>query len=541
MILLDNKNFYPTPLNLIERMLEEYDGYENNHTRKSSKIKTLLEPSAGKGDIVDYIEENWRDTDIDCIEMDTTLQATLKGKKYRVVYDDFLTYKTYKKYDLIVMNPPFDNGEKHLLKALELQQDGGKIICLLNAETLRNPYSNQRKVLVNKLEELNAEIEFIHDAFIDAERKTNVEVAIIKVEIPEQEYISDIFENMREAMKYEEIEINEEQKNALVSADFINFIKSLILQYETEIKAGIKLIREYYAMKPHILNSLKSEEKKWDFPIIKLEVLNRDYNVVNNFVREVRRKYWDYLLHNKNFIGKLTSNLRNQYFKNIDEMSNYEFSIYNILTIREDMHKNINKAVEETILSLFDELSNQYHYNNETSKNIHYYNGWKTNKCWKINNKVIIPFYMRTYKNLDGSYKFLDCYEASNKMEDITKIFDYLDCGQTEYQYSISNIVKAYFDKGEYKNIPLKYFNATFYKKGTCHITFTNLELLDKFNLFGSQRKGWLPPNYGKKPYIEMDKEEQEVVKEFSGSIENYNKIYTNQDYYLVSKQMLLD
>ena len=216
MILLNNKNFYPTPLNLIERMLEEYDGYENNHTRKSSKIKTLLEPSAGKGDIVDYIEENWRDTDIDCIEIDTTLQATLKGKKYRVVYDDFLTYKTYKKYDLIVMNPPFDNGEKHLLKALELQQDGGKIICLLNAETLRNPYSNQRKVLVNKLEELNAEIEFIHDAFIDAERKTNVEVAIIKVEIPEQEYISDIFENMREAMKYEEIEINEEQKTLLL-------------------------------------------------------------------------------------------------------------------------------------------------------------------------------------------------------------------------------------------------------------------------------------------------------------------------------------
>ena len=26
------------------------------------------------------------------------------------------------------------------------------------------------------------------------------------------------------------------------------------------------------------------------------------------------------------------------------------------------------------------------------SKNIHYYNGWKTNKAYKINNKIILPY-----------------------------------------------------------------------------------------------------------------------------------------------------
>jgi len=36
---LENKNFYPTPLYLIERMLSEYSGYENDnfYTRKSGK------------------------------------------------------------------------------------------------------------------------------------------------------------------------------------------------------------------------------------------------------------------------------------------------------------------------------------------------------------------------------------------------------------------------------------------------------------------------------------------------------------------------
>ena len=36
-----------------------------------------------------------------------------------------------------------------------------------------------------------------------------------------------------------------------------------------------------------------------------------------------------------------------------------------------------------------------------------------------------------------------------------------------------------------------------FSKKGTCHITFTDTKLLDKLNVYGSQKKGWLPPGFG--------------------------------------------
>lgn len=53
------------------------------------------------------------------------------------------------------MNPPFSNGEQHLLKALELQKSGGHIICLLNAETLNNPFTLARKELLRVLEEKN--------------------------------------------------------------------------------------------------------------------------------------------------------------------------------------------------------------------------------------------------------------------------------------------------------------------------------------------------------------------------------------------------
>jgi len=36
-----------------------------------------------------------------------------------------------KEYSLIILNPPFSNGCKHLLKALEMQQrNGGAVVCL---------------------------------------------------------------------------------------------------------------------------------------------------------------------------------------------------------------------------------------------------------------------------------------------------------------------------------------------------------------------------------------------------------------------------
>lgn len=139
--------FYPTPKNLIEKMFSGLD---------FKKIKNILEPSAGKGDIVDELRKkeqlysstyNKFSLDIDCIEIDQNLQYILKGKNYRVVHNDFLTYNTMKEYDLIIMNPIFSNGCKHLLKALEMQaRNGGMIVCLLNAETLKIHIAKNEKI-----------------------------------------------------------------------------------------------------------------------------------------------------------------------------------------------------------------------------------------------------------------------------------------------------------------------------------------------------------------------------------------------------------
>jgi hypothetical protein len=228
------------------------------------------------------------------------------------------------------------------------------------------------------------------------------------------------------------------------------------------------------------------------------------------------------------FMGLFTSNLREAYTSKVSELVDYDFSLFNIYTIRQQLSMEMINAAEETILNLFEEFSNKHHYYDETSKNIHYYNGWKTNKAWKINNKVIIPLngFNWYYKdNPDYDYKI------RNKLSDIEKVFNYLDGGKTE-EVNIEDSLKLAGNYGETKKIPLKYFNVSFYKKGTCHIEFTNEDLLHKFNIFGSKKKGWLPPTYGKKQYKDMTTEEKTVVNEFEGEKE-YNKVMTNTKYYL--------
>ena len=67
----------------------------------------------------------------------------------KIVHNDFMTFASKKHYDLILMNPPFANGDEHLMKAIQMQQEnGGKILCILNAETLLNLYSNKRIFLI---------------------------------------------------------------------------------------------------------------------------------------------------------------------------------------------------------------------------------------------------------------------------------------------------------------------------------------------------------------------------------------------------------
>lgn len=118
------------------------------------------------------------------------------------------------------------------------------------------------------------------------------------------------------------------------------------------------------------------------------------------------------------------------------------------------------------------------------------------------------------YKKYDSNFNLSSVYKTLN---DIERTLDYLDGGHNTKDVDLMEVLKSACTAGINRKIECKYFNITVYKKGTCHIEFTDLDLLKKLNLYGSQKKGWLPPSYGKKAYKDMTVEEKAVIDDFEG------------------------
>lgn len=91
--------YVPTPPAVIETMLQ--------HARLTEH-STVLEPSAGSGAIVDAVRESTPTASIDVCEVNHTLAAILERKGCNVVANDFTTLGNGKKYDSVLMNPPFE-------------------------------------------------------------------------------------------------------------------------------------------------------------------------------------------------------------------------------------------------------------------------------------------------------------------------------------------------------------------------------------------------------------------------------------------------
>lgn len=530
----DSDDFYPTPSTLAGQMISLV---------KWDKIKSVLEPSAGKGDLLDALKAfqrrgytyefkghkhriNIHDLDIDCIEIDQNLRYILQGKQYRVVHDDFLTYNTRKQYDLIVMNPPFSDGDKHLLKAVEMQSaNGGQIVCLLNAETLRNAYTNARQTLVEKLRKYDAKIEYVKGAFARSERPSQVEIALVYINIPVESHVdSEFFERMKEAHK---VRFEDSGEPAEIAPS--NVVERMIREYDIEVDATLKFLREYKALLPHIQDS----NNEYHHPIISVSIGETKYDGsdANRYMRCVRRKYWTELLNKSEITGKLTSKLQESYANSVEEMSDYDFSQFNIEQVIVSINAQIISGIEGQIMKLFDKLSTEHSYYAECGNNIHYYTGWKTNKAHKIGMKVILP--INGFSSYSWDKDKLDAYNIVGTMGDIEKTFDYLDGKRHEGYADAGYVIQHACNNSQTKNIDFKYFTATFYKKGTVHLKFTDERVVEALNIYAGRQRSWLPPYYGKTRYEDMPDEGKTIIDEFQGR-ESYAKVLENPGVYLI-------
>ncbi|EOU1989903.1 class I SAM-dependent methyltransferase [Clostridium perfringens] len=111
-------DFYATPPNTTKSLLDVLD----------VEPKTILEPSAGMGHIVEVLKEYYPNAKIEATDLID--RGYCKGNV------DYLTKVYDKKYDLIITNPPFKYAKEFVQKSLELTND--KVAMLLKIQFLES-------------------------------------------------------------------------------------------------------------------------------------------------------------------------------------------------------------------------------------------------------------------------------------------------------------------------------------------------------------------------------------------------------------------
>ena len=165
--------FFPTPKAIVGKMIDEAD------IQPGEKV---LEPSAGKGNIADEIREKYPDNALDVVEWNASLNELLSEKGHNVVGENFLHHT--EKYDKIIMNPPFENGQDidHIRHAYSLLNDGGRVVCIMSEGPF---YRSDKKSTEFRewLDSLGGVSEKLPDgAFKNSERSTGVNTRLVVID-----------------------------------------------------------------------------------------------------------------------------------------------------------------------------------------------------------------------------------------------------------------------------------------------------------------------------------------------------------------------
>lgn len=123
-------DFFPTPIPVCEKMCELAE------LISSDKV---LEPSAGNGNICDAINSFGVNKDnIDACEISFQLKELLTLKGYNIITNDFMDLCETKKYNKIIMNPPFCADTEHIRKAFEHLEENGILVSIISVSAMNN-------------------------------------------------------------------------------------------------------------------------------------------------------------------------------------------------------------------------------------------------------------------------------------------------------------------------------------------------------------------------------------------------------------------
>tara|TARA_B110001452_G_C15220958_1_gene423298 strand:- start:921 stop:2081 length:1161 start_codon:yes stop_codon:yes gene_type:complete len=256
--------------------------------RNNSKI--ILEPSVGRGDLVDYVLQQNKNIKFDLFEIDEKINILESIKNIEITYGDFLLQNIDKTYDTIIGNPPYIKKTKGNIylefidKCYNLLNNDGELIFIVPSDFIKLTSSGN---LINKMMDNGTFTDIIHPNDENLFENANIDVII--------------FRYCKNKLLPKKININNEIKYLINSNGILTFS-------DTKINSSITF-KDYFDIYVGMVTGKETIFKNNKYGHFKL--LNKknkvdNYILINKFPTE-NDELNSYMLENKNelFLRKM--------------------------------------------------------------------------------------------------------------------------------------------------------------------------------------------------------------------------------------------
>lgn len=455
-----NKDFYPTPVEVLERM-----GFDANK-------KLVLEPSIGSGAIVDYLKTNFDCQVIGC-ENSKELKIIAQQKVTRFICEDFLevSHDDIAGISMIVANPPFSKGVEHILHMWEIAPGGCEIYTLINHDNLSNRHRNvyQLKQIIDTY----GSVENLGEVFNNSERKTNVQVGLIKLFKPANEDTG--FEGF---FMDDEHVVNTDE--GLIKP---NAIRDLVERYVDALKE-FKQFQEVQSRMNHILEPVKVKPLSAS---MRYENNNVDLNY-EEFVTTLQKVFWKHVFSLMNLDKFLTEQVRDKINKFSEQQQKVPFTMKNIYKMAEIIAGTSENIFKEALVEAVDNFTRHSHDNRFMVE------GWKTNSGYMLNEKFICGYVRDSFYGYPSiSYNsriagYLDdltrviCNITATNFDNIESLYNFFTYTKDEEGNYIYKDFGTWYEWG--------FFTIKMFKKGTLHVKFNDRKVWELLNQKYAKIKG---------------------------------------------------
>tara|TARA_R110002020_G_scaffold41921_2_gene123202 strand:- start:4149 stop:5558 length:1410 start_codon:yes stop_codon:yes gene_type:complete len=457
--MIDQEQFYETPNYLAFRMAKLLP----------KDVSYLLEPSAGEGALLKAAEDQGlRAFHFNWCEINEVRKKTCERiSRFGFLGEDFLNVELTKSYDAVIMNPPFNKAEDHFFKAYEALKAGGTMICLVSEATLDGK-SKKESLMLSIIEKEDATIETIEGAFAqkDCKRKSDVTCKLIHFVKDGENSEFEFNDSMKDTVKNDLSLFDQTEQANIARYDYLATMVDNYERTKEEYFKAAKALDKLYAVSP-----------------IKIDEIPR-ITGHDSFVAALRSKCWEDVFKKSKLANYLTSDERKKFHEAQKEQNVKEFSLANIENLLLNMMNSIDDICVRSAKTLFERMT-KYHKGNVTHTE-----GWKSNSCYKISRKIILPDVL-SYPWRAGEIPDDIQYNERERLCDIEKtLCMILGIKYEEISTLHTSTVQRALGRLNSESFGVwhdsYFFKIKVFKKRTMHLYFKDEEILNKLNLIGS-------------------------------------------------------